>query len=88
MIMEIRDKVEKALDQIRPYLIADGGNVRILDIVDNSKLYLELLGSCGTCPMSMMTVKAGIEQAVKQEVPEIISVISVNKVENQVPDLQ
>lgn len=85
--MEIQHRVEKALDQIRPYLIADGGNVRILEIIDNSKLYLELLGSCGICPMSLMTVKAGIEQAVRQEVPEITAVISVNKVENQIANL-
>jgi len=82
--MDIREKVEKALDQIRPYLIADGGNVKILDIVDNSTLYLQLVGSCGNCPMSMMTVKAGIEEAVRKDVPEITSVISLNSEEKAI----
>ena len=74
--MEIKERVELALEQIRPYLIADGGNVKILDIVDESILYIELLGSCGNCPMSTITVKAGIEEAVRKEVPEIKTVIS------------
>ncbi len=76
--MELIDKVERALDQIRPYLIQDGGNVKVVEIADESVLYLQLLGSCGTCPMSLMTLKAGIEEAIRKDVPEIKSVISVN----------
>jgi Fe-S cluster biogenesis protein NfuA len=64
-------RVELALATIRPYLEADGGNVRILDITDDMVVQLELLGSCSSCPMSLMTLKAGVEQAIIKEVPEI-----------------
>lgn len=72
------DRVENALNSIRPYLEADGGNVKILEITDNNVLKLELLGACGTCPMSSMTLKAGVEDAIKRAVPEISSVEAVN----------
>lgn len=75
--MEIIERVEKALDSIRPYLEADGGNVKVLDINDGV-LRLELLGACGSCPMSTMTLKAGVEEAVKRAVPEITSVQAIN----------
>lgn len=71
-------KVEKALDTIRPYLEADGGNVKILEITEDNVLMLELLGACGSCPMSAMTLKAGVEEAVKKAVPEISRVEAVN----------
>ncbi|WP_345116090.1 NifU family protein [Hymenobacter algoricola] len=71
-------RVELALDSIRPYLAADGGNVRVLAITDDMVLHLELLGACGTCPMSPMTLKAGVEESVKKAVPEIQSVVAVN----------
>ncbi|UKJ08076.1 NifU family protein [Solitalea lacus] len=75
---ELLNKVESALNQIRPYLEADGGNVEVLEVTDENVLKLKLLGSCGSCPMSIMTLKAGIEQAVKREVPEIASVEAIN----------
>ncbi len=71
------DQVETALDSIRPYLVADGGNVKILDI-ENNIVKLELLGACGTCPMSTMTLKAGVEEAIKRAVPQIEGVEAVN----------
>ncbi|HET8830301.1 MAG TPA: NifU family protein [Pelobium sp.] len=71
-------RVETALDTIRPYLIADAGNVSILEITDDNVLKIKLLGSCESCPMSIMTLKAGIEQAVKKAVPEITAVEAVN----------
>jgi Fe-S cluster biogenesis protein NfuA len=74
----LREKVDKALDSIRPYLEADGGNVKILEITPENTVILELLGSCSSCPMSMMTLKAGVEQAIIKDVPEIKSVIAVN----------
>jgi Fe-S cluster biogenesis protein NfuA len=74
-------RIEKALDQIRPYLEADGGNVKVLELTPDMVLKLELLGACGACSMSTMTMKAGIEQAIKREVPEIQSVIAVNMVQ-------
>lgn len=73
-------QVELALDTLRPYLKADGGEVRLLDITDDMVVELELLGACGTCPMSTMTLRAGIEQAVKRSVPEISRVEAVNSV--------
>lgn len=75
---ELYQKVEKALDTIRPYLATDGGNVKVLEITDTGVLKIELLGNCGFCPMSTMTMKAGIEQSVKKEVPEILQVEAVN----------
>jgi Fe-S cluster biogenesis protein NfuA len=71
-------RIEKALDGIRPYLEADGGNVRVLDITEDMVLRLELMGACGTCPMSPMTLKAGVEESVKRAVPEIQAVEAVN----------
>ncbi len=72
------DRIEYALNQIRPYLEADGGNVKILELTDDMVLKLEFLGACGSCTMSAMTLKAGVEQAVKREVPEIRAVEAVN----------
>lgn len=74
----LSDRVEAALDQLRPYLMADGGSVRLLDITDEMVVELELLGACGTCPMSSMTLRAGIEQALRRSVPEISRVEAVN----------
>lgn len=75
---EITNRVESALDSIRPYLVADGGNVRVLDISANNILKLEFVGACGNCPMSTMTFKAGVEEAVKRVVPEIKTIEVVN----------
>lgn len=75
---ELLERVEKALNTIRPYLEADGGDVKILEIDESQNLVLELVGNCGTCPMSTMTLKAGVEEAIKREVPEIQSVHAVN----------
>lgn len=71
-------RVEEALDTIRPYLIADAGNVSIIEITEENILKIKLLGSCESCPMSIMTLKAGIEQAVKKAVPEITAVEAIN----------
>ncbi|MCH8122257.1 MAG: NifU family protein [Bacteroidetes bacterium] len=70
--------VEKALDSLRPYLMTDGGSVRLKDITDDMVVELELLGACGTCPMSTMTLRAGIEQAIMRTVPQITRVEAVN----------
>jgi Fe-S cluster biogenesis protein NfuA len=76
--MELLQKVESALDTIRPYLEADGGNVSVEEITADNIVKLKLLGACGSCPMSIMTLKAGIEQAIKKAVPEIEGVEAVN----------
>ena len=75
---ELHREVEAALDTLRPYLEADGGSVRLLDITADGVVELELLGACETCPMSSMTLRAGIEQAVKRSVPQITRVEAVN----------
>jgi Fe-S cluster biogenesis protein NfuA len=74
----LRDRVEAALDTIRPYLEADGGNVTVLEITEDHIARLELVGACGTCSMSAMTFKGGIEDAIKRAVPEIVKVEAVN----------
>ena len=71
-------RVEEALNTIRPYLEADAGNVSIVEITEDKILKIRLLGSCESCPMSIMTLKAGIEQAVLKAVPEIVAVEAVN----------
>ena len=75
---ELRRQIEDALDTIRPYLMADGGSVRLLDVTEDMVVELELMGACGTCPMSTMTLRAGIEQALKRTVPQITRVEAVN----------
>lgn len=75
---ELLDKVKEALDGIRPYLVADGGDVKLLDIDENNIVQLELLGACGSCPMSPMTMKAGVEEAIKRIAPEVNGVNAVN----------
>jgi Fe-S cluster biogenesis protein NfuA len=71
---ELIKKTEAALDSIRPYLEADGGNVRIVELATDGILKLEFVGNCQGCPMSSMTFKAGVEEAVKRLVPEIKSI--------------
>ncbi len=71
------NRIEETLDSIRPYLMADGGSVRLRTVTDEMVVELELLGACGTCPMSMMTLRAGIEQAIKRAVPEVSRVEAV-----------
>jgi len=71
-------KVESALEQIRPYLQADGGDVSLIEITDDYIVKLELHGACKSCSMSMMTMKAGIEESIKRVAPEVKSVQAIN----------
>jgi Fe-S cluster biogenesis protein NfuA len=75
---DLSQRVEEALDQIRPYLQADGGNVSLVEITEDNIVRVELHGACKSCSMSMMTMKAGIEESIKRAVPEIKGVESVN----------
>ena len=77
------DRVETAIEEIRPYLIADGGDIKVISIDNKNIVNLELLGSCETCPMSPMTLKAGVEEAIKKAVPEIKAVEAINLTEEQ-----
>jgi len=72
----MREKVEAALNEIRPSLLADGGDVELLDVNDDV-VTLKLTGACGNCPMAAMTLKFGIEQVLKQQVPEVKEVVAV-----------
>jgi len=74
----IRERVEKALEKIRPYLVADGGDISIVDITDDMVVRVEMKGACHGCPFSIQTLKAGVEMAVRNEVPEIREVVDVN----------
>jgi Fe-S cluster biogenesis protein NfuA len=71
-------RIDQALESIRPYLEADGGNVKVVELTEDKVVRLELLGACGSCPMSAMTFRAGIEEAIRREVPSIQSVEAIN----------
>ena len=73
----LREKIEDALNKVRPSLQADGGDVEFVDVDENGVVKLRLTGACGGCPMSQMTLKMGIEKILKQNVPEINRVESV-----------
>lgn len=74
---EILDRIEKALDGVRPYLNKDGGDVRVVE-VKNNVVTIEFQGNCSSCSMSNMTLKAGIEESIVKAVPEIKTVKALN----------
>jgi len=73
----MKEKVETALDKIRPSLNADGGDVKLIDVSDDGVVKVQLTGACGGCPMSQMTLKMGIEKVLKEEIPEVKEVVSI-----------
>jgi len=73
----MKERIEKALDKIRPMLMADGGNVELVEVTAEGVVKLKLTGSCGCCPMSQMTLKMGVERILKQEVPEVKEVVAL-----------
>jgi Fe-S cluster biogenesis protein NfuA len=75
--MTLKEKVEGALNKVRPSLQADGGDVQLVDVNEDGLVRVKLMGACGGCPMSQMTLKMGIEKILKQNVPEVSSVESV-----------
>ena len=75
--MQLQDKVMKALDSIRPGLQADGGDLEFVRVDADNVVHIKLIGACGGCPMSTITLKQGIERIVKMQVPEITSVEAV-----------
>jgi Fe-S cluster biogenesis protein NfuA len=72
----IRAQVEEVLDKLRPMLMMDGGNIELVEVKDG-EVYVHLLGACGMCPSSTMTLKMGVERALKEALPEIKRVIQV-----------
>jgi Fe-S cluster biogenesis protein NfuA len=73
----MREKVEKSLEKIRPMLMADGGNVELIEVTVDGIVKLRLTGTCGCCPMSQMTLKMGVERILKEDIPEIKEVIAI-----------
>lgn len=73
----MRERVESALEKIRPVLRRDGGDVELVDVSSDGVVKVKLKGACGGCPMSQMTLKAGIEKTIKDEVPEVKEVIAI-----------
>jgi Fe-S cluster biogenesis protein NfuA len=76
-IMTLMEKVESALEKVRPSLQADGGDVQLVDVDQDGLVKVKLMGACQGCPMSQMTLKMGIEKILKQNIPEVTSVESV-----------
>ena len=74
----IEVKVLEALEQLRPFLLADDGDMELVEIQDDATVVVRLLGSCKDCSMSMMTLKAGLESAVKKMAPEVKEVVAIN----------
>lgn len=72
----IEEKVLISMEQLRPFLKADGGDMELVEITDDAVVVVRLLGACSDCSMSMMTLKAGLEESVKKAVPEVKSVVA------------
>lgn len=75
---DIIEKIEEVLQQLRPYLEADGGNVSFVEYTEDNIVKVQLLGACKSCSMSMMTLKAGIEDSLKRAIPEVKAVEAVS----------
>ena len=73
----MREKVESALNSIRPNLQADGGDVELIDVSKDGVVKLKLTGACGTCPFAQMTLKLGIEEVLKEQIPEIKEIVAI-----------
>ena len=74
---QLQKQVIEVIDQIRPYLVADGGNIEFKELTEDNIVKVQLQGACASCPMSKMTLKNGVEAAMKKALPEIVSVESV-----------
>jgi len=75
---ELETKVRNVIEQIRPYLQADGGDISFVELTSDNVVNVELHGACGSCPFSRMTLKNGVEDAMKKAIPEVKSVEAVN----------
>ncbi len=73
----MKERVEAALEKIRPFLQADGGDVELVEVTPEGVVKVRLTGACGGCPMSQMTLKHGVEKVLREEIPEIKEVVSV-----------
>jgi Fe-S cluster biogenesis protein NfuA len=73
----MEEKVKEVIEQIRPFLKADGGDVEIVEVTEDGTVKVRLTGACGHCPMSTMTLKMGIEKKLKESIPEVKEVVAV-----------
>lgn len=80
MSKDLTQKVESAIDEIRPFLVADGGDIELVEITSEKIARVKLLGACSSCSMSPMTLKAGVEESIRKAVPEITGIEAVNAV--------
>lgn len=71
-------RINSALDDVRPHLAIDGGNVELVDVTEDMEVKIKWLGNCESCSMTAMTLKAGIEQTIKSQIPEIVNVVAIN----------
>jgi len=76
-IKDIKEKIKQLLEQVRPYLQADGGDISLVEITDDFTVRVKLSGACGSCPMRMQTLKSGVERTLKKEIPEVKEVVPV-----------
>lgn len=75
---EINRQVENVLEQVRPYLQQDGGDIKFIELTDDNVVNVELVGACGSCPFSTMTLKNGVEATLKKAIPQIKEVVAIN----------
>ena len=74
---EIIKKIEKSIVEVRPYLQADGGDISLIEVTPDYIVKVKLLGACGSCPFSIQTLKLGVEDKLKKDVPQVKEVVSV-----------
>ena len=77
-------RIEDALTSLRPFLVADGGDVSLLEVTDDNIVRIEFLGACKSCSMNVMTFKAGIEEAIRKAAPEVKAVEAINLITTSV----
>jgi len=73
----LKEKVQKIIDEIRPALQADGGNIELIEVGEDGVVKVRLMGACGSCPMAQLTLKRGVEARLKAKIPEVKEVVSV-----------
>ena len=76
---ELINTVEQAIEQLRPFLIADGGNIELIDITEDNIVQVKFIGACQSCSMSAMTLKGGVEETSRKAAPQIVSVVEVKE---------
>ncbi len=76
---QLIEKINEALEQVRPYLIDDGGDIELVEVTDDLTVKVKFLGACQSCNMNLSTLKGGVEEAIKRNVPEVKAVIAVEE---------